>query len=226
LEKSKNVNMPKEVDEEDSEKDSKFDEFEAKYNFRFEEEGGINMTTYKRDMEETYRQKDDKRIKKRKELEQRKKDEEEKIKNELKMARSIKKEEILGRVDQLEKIAGTNKIKLLVDELEAEYDPKNFDKLMNKIFDEKYYQELDNEENVKEVIEEKLFDYKTYVDMDKVDEIERRFEREDKEDGFEPEGYKNYITTVNQEKEGNQEMEDGDQEENQWWYCDGNLLVY
>ena len=200
--------VPKEVDEEDSEKDSKFDEFEAKYNFRFEEEGGINVTTFKRDVEETYRKKDEKRIEKRKKVEERKKQEEEKIQNELKMARSIKKEEMIQKVDHLEKVAGTDKINMIINELEKEYDPKNFDQIMNQIFDEKYYKELDHEENVKQVIEEKCFDYKTEVDLEKAEEIEKKIEEEENEEANPNENYN--------EEEGL---------ENQWWYCDGIIIL-
>ena len=227
LDKSKNVNIPKEIDEEDSEKDSKFDEFEAKYNFRFEEEGGINVTTHKRDLEEGYRIKDEKRKIKRKETEQRKKNEEEKIKSELKMARSLKKEEILSKVNQLEKISGTDRINMIVNELESEYDPKNFDQLMDQIFDEKYYKELDHEDTLKNAIEEKCFDYKTDIDIDQVKEVEKKLALEDKQQGLD---YLNKDFNQQEENLKNDEIneynEEEGNEENQWWYCDGNYYFY
>ena len=46
------------IDKEDEEKDQFFEEFEERYNFRYEEDGGANITTHRRDLE-TYRIKDD-----------------------------------------------------------------------------------------------------------------------------------------------------------------------
>ena len=40
--------------------------------------------------------------------------------------------EIKEKINTLERIAGTEKIKELADELEKEFDPENFDKIMNK----------------------------------------------------------------------------------------------
>ena len=48
------------IDKEDEENEDKFDAFENKYNHRFEEEGGANITTYQRNID-SYRHKDDTR---------------------------------------------------------------------------------------------------------------------------------------------------------------------
>ena len=59
------------IDKEDEENEDKFDAFENKYNHRFEEEGGANITTYQRNID-SYRHKDDTRAIKRKEHDKRK----------------------------------------------------------------------------------------------------------------------------------------------------------
>jgi len=98
---------------------------------------------------------------------------------------------------------------MIVNELESEYDPKKFDQIMNRIFDEKYYKELDCEENLKNAIEEKVFDYKTEIDLDKVKEIEKKIEEEEL---IEEQQNKIDIAEDFDENEG--------ESNNQWWYCD------
>jgi protein KRI1 len=162
-------------DKEDEEKDEIFDEFEAKYNFRFEEEGGANITTHKRDLE-TYREKDDSRKLKRKEKEDRMEKEKLKIVSELEMAKQIKKEEIDKKLERIEKIAGTEKIKEIANELEGDFDMDKFDKVMNKVFNEEYYQEKE-EEDLNQVIEEKAEDYVVYKEEDEdIDQLEENNE--------------------------------------------------
>jgi protein KRI1 len=151
-------------DREDEEKDEIFDEYEAKYNFRFEEEGGANITTYKRDLE-TYREKDDSRKQKRKDKETRKEEEKKQIANELEMARQFKKEEVEKKLERIEKIAGTQKVKEISDQLEGDFDMEKFDKIMNKVFNEEYYTQKE-EDNINEVIEEKAEDYVVYNEED------------------------------------------------------------
>jgi protein KRI1 len=141
------------IDKEDDDKDSLYDEFEAKHNFRFEEEGGANITTYKRDIE-TYRQKDESRKVKRKEKEERKKEDKNKVVSELEMAKEIKKTELKEKLKKIEQVAGTEKIKEIADALEDEFDMEKFDEVMDRVFDDNYYGEKDGEDEIKEVIED------------------------------------------------------------------------
>jgi protein KRI1 len=191
------------IDKEDEEKDEEFDEFEQKYNHRFEEEGGANITTYQRNIADSYRIKDDSRSQKRKEREIRKEEESKKIKSELQKAKDIKKEEIKKKFELIEKVAGTEKIKEIVDELEDEFDPEKFDEKMNKIFNQEYYSTKDSGKILKDVIEEKTFDYKTKGDEEEAEDEEA-------------------LAEVNNEEEYNEynEYEAGEDEENQWFYCD------
>lgn len=164
LEKNKNKFDNKQfllVDQIDEENDSKFDEFEDKFNHRFEEEGGANITTYKRNID-SYRHKDDSRANKRKEKQKRKEEEKAKMQKQIETEGKKKVSEIKEKLDQLEKIAGTEKIKELAKEFdnEEEFDMEKFDKKMNDIFNDEYYnankdtkQEEENE-NVEEEQEE------------------------------------------------------------------------
>ena len=135
------------IDKEDEENDDKFDEFENKYNHRFEEEGGANITTYQRNID-SYRHKDDTRATKRKEHEKRKKEEKKKFKEELKTKKLKQAEEIKNKINKLERIAGTEKIGELLEEFEnKDFNMDEFDQKMNEIFNKEYYnKELDDEE--------------------------------------------------------------------------------
>ena len=231
------------IDKEDEEKDEIFDEFEMKYNHRFEEEGGANITTYSRNINESYRIKDESRKEKRQQRELKKEAEKNKIKTELQMAREIKKEELKHKIDVIEKIAGTEKIKELIEDLEKEFDPKKFDEKMNQIFNEEYYGINDKEEDIKRVIEEKSFDYKTnknIPDKEKLkkleelengdgelggDQLNEQIEVDDYEENAEyPENEEqlnqdDYFDYENQQEE-DLINEGNNESENQWFYCD------
>ena len=203
----------KNVDKEDSENEDKFDNFEAKFNFRFEEQGGINITTHTRDQEklETYREKDDTRIQKRKERDQRVKKEKEEIKKELKKMQEIKKSEIMDKINKLTKVAGTEKIAQLAEELDNEYNPDNFDKIMNKVFNEDFYNTKDkNAVEIVEDIDEKKPDYYTNA---KLEFVENEDEEREEEDAENREFNKN-------DYPDNEEYEENEDDENEWWYCD------
>ena len=135
------------IDKEDEENEDKFDDFENKYNHRFEEEGGANITTYQRNID-SYRHKDDTRAIKRKEHEKRKEEEKKKFKEELKNKKLKQAEEIKEKINKLEKISGTEKIGELLEEFEnKDFNMDEFDQKMNDIFNKEYYnKELDDKE--------------------------------------------------------------------------------
>jgi len=136
------------IDKEDEENEDKFEAFENKYNHRFEEEGGANITTYQRNIE-SYRHKDDTRAIKRKEHEQRKDAEKKRKKEEIKNENIKQAEEIKKKINKLEKIAGTEKIGELLEEFEnKDFNMDEFDQKMNEIFDKEYYNEKLNEDEL------------------------------------------------------------------------------
>jgi protein KRI1 len=70
--------LQEQIDQEDEIRDKEMEEFEEKYNFRFEEGTGAYITTHQREVEDTMRRKDDKRKEQR--LEKKERIEEEKRK--------------------------------------------------------------------------------------------------------------------------------------------------
>lgn len=88
---------------------------------------------------------------KRQEREERKKKEKDEKKKELAELKRMKRSEIEQKLGKLRKAAGVN-IPLTLDELNADFDPKEFDKKMQSIFNDEYY---GVEENVQEDDDEK-----------------------------------------------------------------------
>ena len=79
------------------------DQYEQKYNFRYEEEGGDQIQTYGRNIE-SIREKDNKRKGERERREERKKEEKErKVKDNLQL-KLAKKKEIMGRIRKIQEV--------------------------------------------------------------------------------------------------------------------------
>jgi len=82
------------------------------------------------------RKKDERRKVKRKEVEERKEKEKEKKKEELKFLKSMKRDEILEKLDKLRKITGNKDMEFKDEDIEADFDPEEYDKRMKKVFED------------------------------------------------------------------------------------------
>ncbi|XP_026572496.1 protein KRI1 homolog isoform X2 [Pseudonaja textilis] len=117
----------------------KQEDFERKYNFRFEEPEAQHVKTYPRIITTSVRRKDEYRKEKRQEIRERKRKEREQKQQELKHLKNLKRQEILERLEKLHKITGRAGNSFQESDLEGDFDPHLHDQLMENYFGDVYY---------------------------------------------------------------------------------------
>ena len=155
-------------DSEDEEAVEAAEDFESKYNFRFEEEGGAEIVTYARDTGDSVRRKDDRRKQARSAKKARREREKLERLEELKRLKNEKAKAIRSRLRSITEIAGMGRRGGSDDEeedagedfseemrelaamgitkelLEEDWDATKFDAQMSRAFNDDYYTENDS----------------------------------------------------------------------------------
>ncbi|CAH3168094.1 unnamed protein product [Porites lobata] len=135
-------------DEEDESEVEKQEEFERKYNFRFEEPDAEFIKTYPRTIQGSVRKTDDRRKEKRKQRELNKQKEKEQKREELKRLKNLKRKEIMEKLEKLKEITGNPNVGFNEEDIEGDFDPKKYDEAMQKAFNQDYYDEGEDEKPV------------------------------------------------------------------------------
>ena len=106
------------------------------------------IESYPRTITGSVRRPDDKRKQKRKERLERKEQEKETKREELKRLKNLKKKEIMEKLNKLASITGNpvESLGLTLDDIEEDFDPKEYDAKMTSLFSSEYYAAGDEEE--------------------------------------------------------------------------------
>ena len=134
-------------DEEDEEFLDKMDEFETKYNFRFEEDGGHAIASHSRHVGDSVRVKESKRKKERDSKKERRESEKRAKLAELQRLKNLKQAEINARLKELEQVTGNKVVssEIVSDLLDGEFDPSVHDQQMDAMLGDDYYDQEDEE---------------------------------------------------------------------------------
>ncbi|XP_069802657.1 protein KRI1 homolog [Dendropsophus ebraccatus] len=117
----------------------KQEDFERKYNFRFEEPDSDLIKTFPRTITQSVRRKDDRRKRKREEIKERKTKEKEKKQEELKQLKNLKRKELQEKLQKLRELTGEQHLGVTEEDLLEDFDPAKHDEIMQKCFGDDYY---------------------------------------------------------------------------------------
>eukprot|EP00834_Sanchytrium_tribonematis_P000306 NODE_6_length_70510_cov_1.054395.p11 type:complete len:527 gc:universal NODE_6_length_70510_cov_1.054395:17433-19013(+) len=145
--------------EDNSDDDSLVDKFEQDSQYRYQDKNSSQIKSYSRNVPDTARRPDTRRIEARKNKEVRKRHEVVQKSEQVKRLKNLKKEEILSKYKQISKAAGL-KDNTLIEKLnlDSEFDEEKWDQEMEILFDDDYYNEVD-ELDIPESNLENLNDY-------------------------------------------------------------------
>jgi protein KRI1 len=181
---------------------NKTDEFESRYNFRFEEANntgtesgaGLSVVGYARSsLSDTIRRKDESRKMKRKQRKERKMEERKAKEEKLKRLKNAKREELEERISQVKGVLSdkTSEIpddtvneELVAKLMDGDFDPDKFEDLMSKMYDDNYYEQEDGDWKNDSDVKQSLMKSGLQEDKEIITELEDR-EGEDFHDDVE-----------------------------------------
>lgn len=135
-------------DSEDERAVDEQEDFERKYNFRFEEPDSEFIASYPRTIAGSVRAESSKRKTKRQEREAKKDKEKEKRKEELKRLKNLKRQAIMEKLDKIKSVTGNESVGFAEEDFNDDFDPELYDKRMSKVFGDDYYGQEEEEKPV------------------------------------------------------------------------------
>ncbi|XP_068277805.1 LOW QUALITY PROTEIN: protein KRI1 homolog [Nyctibius grandis] len=118
---------------------AKQEDFERRYNFRFEEPGAEQVQTYPRHIPTSVRRRDERRKEKREQVRERKRKEKTRRREELKQLKNLKRRRWRRGLRRLREATGNVTVGFTPQLLEGDFDPAQHDRLMAEYFGDDYY---------------------------------------------------------------------------------------
>ncbi|XP_044134740.1 protein KRI1 homolog [Bufo gargarizans] len=160
----------------------KQEDFERKYNFRFEEPESDLIKTFPRAIAQSVRRKDDRRKRKREEIRERKQKEKEKKQEELKQLKNLKRKELQEKLQRLSELTGEQNLGVTEEDLMEDFDPAKYDEIMQKCFGDDYYgieEEQKPQFEDDDALEEDDWNWDNWTGEEQEDNENMEFEEED-----------------------------------------------
>ncbi|CDF40101.1 unnamed protein product [Chondrus crispus] len=137
----------------DDDFEDKAEDFEAQYNFRFEDPDGAQVVSHARTVADSMRRPDDRRKKAREARKLRKQQEKLVKTEEIKHLKNLKRKEVKARLLAIQEAAGDG-VDVSGIDLDADFDPDQFNRQMESKFGDEYYSQKD--EDMKQITKEGL----------------------------------------------------------------------